>query len=105
VFWAVLGCVLLLLVGGLAGLAWFAAGRDAGAVNVNFITLPYGAQVEIDGAIMASGGEAYLTPCTIPGLTAERHRIILRHPEFGTVAVGHVDFARVREVSVDWGPD
>jgi len=96
----ILGCLLLLCLAVTSlWLAWF---KPPPIVDVNFITEPFGARVVLDGSPLESGSGPYVTPCTIPSLTAEIHRVVFRHPDLGDVDAGAVDFARVREVTARW---
>lgn len=92
-----LGCLLLLGLG--AASVWLAWLKPTPTVHVNFITEPFGAQIVLDGYLLESGSGPYVTPCTVPGLTAEVHRVIFRHLDLGDVEAGAVDFARLREVT------
>ncbi|NLF69229.1 MAG: serine/threonine protein kinase [Candidatus Anammoximicrobium sp.] len=94
------GC--LLSAGLLTASLWLLRPAPPATVDVNFVTEPFGAQVFLDGSRLESGNGPYLTPCTVPGLTAESHRVVFRHPDMGDVEAGEVDFARVREVSARW---
>ncbi len=95
-----LGC--LLLAGLLTTSLWLSSPASPATVDVNFVTEPFGAQIFVDGSRLESGNGPYLTPCTVPGLTAAPHRVVFRHPEVGDVEAGGVDFGRVREVSARW---
>ncbi|MBM4039544.1 MAG: serine/threonine protein kinase [Planctomycetes bacterium] len=72
-------------------------------VNVNFITLPYEAEIYLDGKrLLDPRGQPYATPCTVPGLPARPHRVVFRRPGLPDLVVEKADFSATREVEANW---
>jgi hypothetical protein len=75
-------------------------------VDVNFITVPYEAEIYLDGEpAVDDRGRAYRTPCTIPRLPERVHHVAFKLPGRRDLVAGNVDFATQREVSVSWESD
>jgi hypothetical protein len=80
-----------------------APGSGPSHVTVNFITHPFEATIFLDGVLLqTTDGKPYLTPCTVPDLTAQRHHVTFRHPTLGELDAGEFEFARTREIEASW---
>jgi serine/threonine protein kinase len=74
-------------------------------VDVNFITEPYEATIYLDGEQQSKpDGTPYTTPCTINDLPAEVHHVVFKHQRFPDRDAGRIDFAKVREITVQFEP-
>ena len=95
-------CILLALV--VAFLTLWPRGEQR--VAVNFITVPFEAEIYLDGKKAADPrGRPYTTPCTIPGLSTCAHQVVFKRKGLPDLIVGSVDFARQRDVQVNWEPE
>ncbi len=93
----------LSLLGLLAAGWWAVFNEPTGPpIHVNFISEPYGAQIVLNGSLIESDSGPYVTPCSVPGLKPEVYDVVFLHPDFGDIEAGAVDFARVREVYIQW---
>jgi serine/threonine-protein kinase len=72
-------------------------------VEVNFITEPFEATIYMDGRpLLGPDGRPYATPCTVTGLSARPHSVVLKHAGLPDRDIGNIDFSSVREVTVRW---
>ncbi len=72
-------------------------------IEVNFITEPFEATICVDGRpLLSPDGRPYATPCTVTGLSALPHSVVLKHTGLPDRDIGNVDFSSVREVTVRW---
>ena len=72
-------------------------------IEVNFITEPFEATICVDGCpLLGPDGRPYATPCTVTGLSARPHSVVLKHEGLPDRDVGRIDFSSVREVTVRW---
>ncbi|MGO9115086.1 MAG: serine/threonine-protein kinase [Thermoguttaceae bacterium] len=72
-------------------------------VEVNFITQPFEATIEIDGALLLKpDGSPYTTPCTVSDLTAADHHTVFKHDGLDDLDAGRIDFAKTRELVARW---
>jgi len=72
-------------------------------VDVNFITMPFEADIYLDGKKAVSPtGEPYRTPCTIPDLPARQHRVVFRKSGYPDIILKEADFAESRDVIASW---
>jgi eukaryotic-like serine/threonine-protein kinase len=72
-------------------------------VNVNFVTQPFEATIEVDGKLLLQpDGRPYATPCTAAGLTAGSHHTVFKHAGLRDLDAGEINFATVREVTARW---
>lgn len=101
-----------LVVAGVAALGLAAGGvfwwgqRNPEYVDVNFITNRYDATIELDGVVLEADGIPYTTPCTVPNLAAEEHKVVFKHPdEPEDLEIGAIDFTKIREVIAHWHPE
>jgi hypothetical protein len=98
--------VALVAAGLLAALAVGAAvlcRRGPGTVDVNFITVPYEAEIYLDDQRAERADTTpYTTPCTIPGLPRRPHRVVFKRPGALPLDRGEIDFATQREVNARW---
>jgi serine/threonine protein kinase len=84
---------------------WWGAARTS-RVEVNFITDPFDATIWLDGQLLRDGdGRPYTTPCTVSGVSARTHHLVLKHLERPDLEIGHVDFATIRECAARWPED
>ena len=86
---------------------WWSSMSDRTAnpalTDVNFITVPFEAEIYLDGVRAADAkGAPYVTPCTVPGLSVRSYRVLFRKSGFPDLDVGVVDFSPQREVQVRW---
>jgi eukaryotic-like serine/threonine-protein kinase len=96
---AVLG---VLLVAALAVALW---PREPPRVEVNFITRPFEATIELDGRLLVQpDGSPYTTPCTVPDLSAAEHQTVFKHEGLDDLDAGQVNFAETREIVARWPP-
>jgi hypothetical protein len=88
-------CVIGALVG--AGMAaWMLIPRH---VDVSFVTVPFEAKIYVDDRLhVDSQGTAYITPCTVNGLTAETHRVAFEREGVPRWDAGPFDFSRTRQI-------
>jgi serine/threonine protein kinase len=90
-----------------AGLAVFAIGAWAWwqgrpkSVDVNFVTDPFEATISLDGRLLrAPDGMPYRTPCTVPGLPGDAHRVVFRwDDEVEALDAGRIDFSHNRQIA------
>jgi hypothetical protein len=72
-------------------------------VDVNFITDQWDAEIWLDGRRLCQpDGEPWLTPCTVTGVSAETHAVVLKRQDLEDLVLGHIDFSRTREVVAHW---
>ena len=72
-------------------------------MDVNFITVPYEAEILLDGERLEdAAGKPYRTPCTVPGLSTGSHNVIFRRPGLADHDAGRIDFSTQREVIAQW---
>jgi hypothetical protein len=92
---------------GLAALAaalWWGRGRPT-EVDVNFVTDRFDATIWLDGEVLRDlGGNAYTTPCTVPGLSADVHDVVFKRPGLPDLELGRIDFSKTRDIDAHW-PD
>ncbi len=93
-------CLAAVLVGGWA--VWRAL--DSGPrVEVNFITDHWDAEIWLDGRRLCQpDSEPWLTPCTVTGVSAETHAVVLKRQGLEDLVLGQIDFNRTREVVAHW---
>lgn len=73
------------------------------AVDVSFITEPFGATIYLDGRLlMQPDGIPYTTPCTVPSVPARSHRVLFKRADAVDLDIGQIDVAGVREVTARW---
>jgi len=74
-------------------------------VHINFVTRPFEATVFLNGIQQFEpNGFPCKTPCTIDDLPARKHLVVFKHAGLPDLDAGQIDFAREREVTVQWGP-
>lgn len=74
-------------------------------IHVNFTSRPFEATVFLDGVQqLDADGVPCKTPCTVEDLPARKHHVVFKHPGLSDLYAGQIDFARAREVTVQWGP-
>ena len=72
-------------------------------VEVNFITEPFEATIEIDGVLLLKpDGSPYTTPCTVSDLSAADHNTIFKHKGLDDLDAGRIDFKQTRELVARW---
>lgn len=92
-------CLLVVLAAAVWGL-WPAATPK---VQVNFITDPFEATIQLDGeTLVKPDGTPYRTPCTVPDLPSGSHHTVFRHEGLADRVVGQVDFSQTCEITVRW---
>lgn len=75
-------------------------------VDVNFITDQWDAEIWLDGRRLCQpDGEPWLTPCTVTGVSAETHVVVLKRQGLGDLVLGQINFGSTREVVAHWGID
>jgi serine/threonine-protein kinase len=75
----------------------------AKAVDVSFITEPFGATICLDGRVLLQpDGTPYKTPCTVPGVQARSYRLSFRREGAAELDAGKVDLAETREITARW---
>jgi eukaryotic-like serine/threonine-protein kinase len=90
----------MLLIAALVATLW---PRQPAPVEVNFITEPFEATIEIDGKLLLKGdGSPYTTPCTVPDLSAANHHAVFKHEGLDDLDAGQVDFTQTRELVARW---
>ena len=73
--------------------------RQTDGVAVSFITDPLGAEILVDGQVLASpDGVPYRTPVTVPNLPSGEHEVVFRHAGRPDLAVGRIRFGATLEV-------
>ena len=93
------GCLLLAIVLAIA-YQWT---NQVERVRVNFITEPFEATIQLDGVrLLKPDGAPYTTPCTIPDLSARRHRIVFHRPSLPDLDMGQVDLRDSRDIEAHW---
>ncbi len=99
--WIGLGvlCVLLAIVSTIIG-SWPSRQER---VWVNFVTEPFEATIEIDGAqLLKPDKTPYTTPCTVPELPAGIHHVIFKREPLTDLDIGRIDFRERRNIEVRW---
>ena len=90
---------------GLLTVAGFLGWRLAGPVpvDVNFITDRFDATIWLDGKLLRDPvGTPYMTPCTVPNLSADVHQVVFKHPGLADLEVGRIDFTEIRKIVARW---
>ena len=85
-----------------AGFIWWSFAGPS-RVDVNFITDPFDATIWLDDRPLCTPkGTPYTTPCTVPGLPADAHQVVFKHPGLVDLEVGRIDFSEAREIVAQW---
>ena len=93
-------CLVAVLVGGWA--VWRSV-YPLPRVEVNFITDQWDAEIWLDGRCLCQpDGQPWLTPCTVSGLSAELHTVVLKRQDLEDLELGRIDFGKTREVTAHW---
>jgi len=72
-------------------------------VDVNFITDRWDAESWLDGRRLCQpDGEPWLTPCTVTGVSAETHVVVLKRQGLEDLVLGQINFGSTREVVAHW---
>jgi serine/threonine protein kinase len=72
-------------------------------VDVNFISEPFEATIQLDGVeLTLPDGTPYRTPCTVRDLPGGRHHVLFKHPERSDYDAGRIDLRKTREITVRW---
>lgn len=88
---------------GLMAAAWWFGPRPVARVDVNILSEPFEATIRLDGELLRDpSGQPYRTPCTIEGLSASPHHIVLEHAGLPPLDAGTIDLAREREIVARW---
>lgn len=99
---------LAIVAGGLAVIlaGGWAVWRDLNAVprvDVNFIADQWDAEIWLDGRRLCQpDGQPWLTPCTVSGVSAELHTVVLKRQGVEDLELGQIDFGKTREVMAHW---
>ena len=85
-----------------AGFIWWSFAGPS-RVDVNFITDRFDATIWLDDRPLCTPkGTPYTTPCTVPGLPADAHQVVFKHPGRMDLEVGRIDFSEAREIVAQW---
>ncbi len=72
-------------------------------VAVSFISYPLGAEILVDGQVLASpDGVPYRTPVTVPNLSPGEHEVVFRQVGRPDLAVGKINFGATLEVEANF---
>lgn len=86
----------------MAAAGWFWP-RPEARVDVNFISVPFEATIRLDGQLLRdASGQPYRTPCTVEGLSAGPHHLVLEHDGLPPLDAGKIDLAHEREIVARW---
>jgi len=98
---ATIAAACLLVV--LAAAVWGLWPEATPKVQVNFITDPFEATIQLDGeTLVKPDGTPYRTPCTVPDLPSGSHHAVFQREGLADRVVGQVDFSQTREITVRW---
>ena len=69
------------------------------AVDVNFVTVPYEAKIYLDDTLLVDpDGAAYMTPCTVEGISAREYRVAFECEGLPRWDAGRYDFAHTQQI-------
>jgi len=72
-------------------------------VWVNFVTEPFEATIELDGAqLLKQDGTPYTTPCTVHDVPAGIHHVVFKRESLNDLDMGRIDLREHHDIEIRW---